>query len=339
MTDNSLPIFGAGEPPKPGTISGTSSSGGGANSMPPNVPPATPVGAAAPPKPDARNVRIASLGDANTPIVMMFGPANSGKTVALLRLAKFFSDKYGEVIADKAFRDDEYYKQVLCGEFQTFLTQVRPNRPINTPDADFAAVDFLERGTTAGRMCKFVEVPGEHLFNPRRPDSDQTTHPYLFEICSHPARKIILITIPLVDPRNNAAGALTDPEFLRYCAVIQRFFVNSLNPKRDQLIFVITKADEQTGMIANSVQPNVTAFRKALMSRPGFAAVESTLRRQGHGVVVVPFSAGKVVAAAPASPDAFIFGDDAWPQRLWDELSGAIRGTGLIASVKSLFRN
>jgi hypothetical protein len=334
MTDKPLPIYGASGSAQPGTQGGNAAVVEGPNPAPSSA--STTISAVSPhsQKPDARNIRIASLGDANTPIVMMFGPANSGKTVALLRLAKFFSDKYGEVIADRAFRDDEYYKQVLCEEFQAFLTQVRPNRPINTPDADFAAVDFQERGTTEGRMCKFVEVPGEHLFNPQRPDNDQTTHPYLYEICTHPARKIILITIPLVDPRQNAAGALTDPEFLRYCAVIQRFFVTSLNPKRDRMIFVITKADEQTGMIGNSVQPNVTAFRRALMARPGFAAVESTLRRQRHGIKVVPFSAGRVVPSAPGSPDAFIFGDDAWPQRLWDELSGEIRGTGFFGSVK-----
>ena len=115
------------------------------------------------------------------------------------------------------------------------------------------------------------------------------------------------------------------------------FSQQPLVEKRDQLIFVITKADEQTAMIANAIQPNVDAFRSALTARPGFSGVVRALRDQRHGVIVVPFSAGRVLATAPGKPDAFVFGHDAWPQRLWDELREAIQGRGFVAGAKALF--
>lgn len=320
MATTSLPAFGD-EPPIPATEPRPTQSDTGKDNFV---------------APDSREVRLSNLGGANTPIVMMFGPSNAGKTVALSRLAKYFKDTLGDVVVDRTFRTDEYYQKSLCKKYDEFLESIDPNRPINTPDADFLAINFNERGQTKGPICKFIELPGESLYKVDTPLANQPFPLYLRQIFNHPARKIIVFTVPLPDPQTDAAGAMRDEQFDRFCARIR--MVISFNPglKRDSYIFAVTKADEQVSLVQGAVVANRAAFRDALISRPGFDNVVKALKDARHRLVVVPFSAGQMVPTVNGQT-ALAVGDNAWPKMLWGEIRNAITGRGFWAELRRMF--
>ncbi len=278
--------------------------------------------------PMARAERVKSLGDSSAPIVMMFGPANSGKTVALLRLARYLDTIGMEIVADVNFRADAYYEHVLVPDFQQRLADSQPDRPANNTDPVFIALDVREKGVRDGRICKFIEVPGEHLFEIEKTAANQVLPAYIEEIFRSNARKIVLFMVPLPSAESSEAGALSDSQFREFCDHVVRVIENKLSIASDDFIFVVSKADMQRDKLKSEVSANVSAFRKALMAREGFSRVAESLRRANRDLIVVPYSAGTISQSVPGKPDMLIYSKPPWPAALWREIRSSIGGTG-----------
>jgi len=242
-----------------------------------------------------------------------------------------------EVATDLSFREDAYYKKVLCPRFQSYIKETQPNKPPNNPDDAFIAIDVIDKKYRDGRVCKFIEVPGEHLFEVDRTANEQSLPTYINEIFHAKAKKIILFLAPFPCTEVDEHGALTDHEFREYCLHIERIIDGQLNVRKDDFIFIVTKADQQREKLIASNAPNKSAFRKTLLTRDGFGRVEAVIRRANRRLIVVPFSAGTIGKAQPGRPDTLTYGDDAWPEMLWNEIRGSIYGDGLLKSIKSLF--
>lgn len=60
------------------------------------------------------------IGDKKAPIVMLFGPPTSGKSMTLVRLARYLRKQGYTVKADPTFKSDDTYKE-RCAKFHKNL--------------------------------------------------------------------------------------------------------------------------------------------------------------------------------------------------------------------------
>lgn len=164
--------------------------------------------------------------DQKAPLVVLYGPTSCGKTMTLVRLAKYFRDVLGFTVEpDRSFRpayDDEYKQD--CDKFTQTI-----NNPLAAPGTSgYMLVDVIANGRI---LCKIVEAPGEYYFIP---DDPQKVYPhYLQKIIMAPNRKVwcAFVEPNWIDPgvRSNYVNRIT-----------------SLKPQmseNDKVIFIFNKID------------------------------------------------------------------------------------------------
>ena len=118
--------------------------------------------------PNKINITIA---DKNAPIIVLFGPPSCGKTMLLIRLARYLKneckdkDKY-KISPIKTFRPsyDENYKK-LCQNFDEMIESDEVAK--STAGVSFMLIEVVKEGK---RLCQILEAPGEYYFNPRKPN-------------------------------------------------------------------------------------------------------------------------------------------------------------------------
>lgn len=99
-----------------------------------------------------------------SPLVVLFGPEGSGKTMSLLRLTWFLRENGYEVIPDVAFRCDEYYR-TECELFNQM--RYNPSDVFQTRLFFMMLVKVIDKkGRT---VCQILDTPGSFFF-----DSDIT---------------------------------------------------------------------------------------------------------------------------------------------------------------------
>lgn len=207
---------------------------------------------AAPPADDARGLSQAELNDPNcirvtiadtrAPLVVLFGPRACGKTMTLVRMARFLKAEGYTVEPIRTFRpkfDGNYAK--ICENF---------NATINTDDAakstdriSFMLVEVIRNGR---RICQILEAPGEYYFNEKKPQNPFPS--YVNSIISSYNRKIWAI---MLEP-----DWMDHSDRMNYVARINRL-TQSMRPK-DSTIFVYNKIDK-TNFVRSVGQINQSA--------------------------------------------------------------------------------
>ena len=99
------------------------------------------------------------IGDKRSPIVMLFGPRSSGKSMTLVRLSRYLRDLGYEIVPDLNFRAGSNYRE-KCRKFLEGL-DTQDALP-GTAYTDFLLVKIVKNGKT---ICQFLEAPGEHYFS------------------------------------------------------------------------------------------------------------------------------------------------------------------------------
>lgn len=107
---------------------------------------------------NAINVNIP---DQYTPIVVLFGAPHMGKTMALIRMIRWFESHGMTVKPELSFRPsyDEHYRR-MCDSFNA--TVWRDTCPPCAGLMDFMLVKILDRHGRS--VCQLIDVPGEHFF-------------------------------------------------------------------------------------------------------------------------------------------------------------------------------
>lgn len=130
------------------------------------------------------------IGDSSAPVIILFGSPASGKSMTLVRLARYLRKKGLTVKADRTFKSGQAYID-LCNQFENHLN-TRTALP-GTKDDEFLMVRIYENGRL---ITHILEAPGEHFFKPL---SSNETHvsgqlnlrPYLTKIIDQiPNRRI-----------------------------------------------------------------------------------------------------------------------------------------------------
>jgi len=191
-----------------------------------------------------------NITDTQTPIAVFFGPASSGKTMALLRMIRFFKDNMGfHVEADRTFRPshDRHYAR-MCNELpQMVNSQFAPS---NTDAISFMLVKVLDQ---SGRpVLQILEAPGEHYFDETLPS---TPFPAYIQHIIHsiPNRKIWVYFVEQdwldQTDRNNYATKISQ--------------MQTLTP-RDKLIFLFNKCDKKLYQYDKNGHPRKDLFLKSI---------------------------------------------------------------------------
>lgn len=256
-----------------------------------------------------------TLTDKDTPLVLLAGPPASGKTMTLIRLARYLAQKGYQLVPDRKLRpaSDKDYEQ-LCDNFPKMIHDPEAAQATNL--ISFLLVKVIKNGRT---LCQILEAPGEHYFNPQQPHSPFPT--YLNQIFNDRMRKIWTI---LLEPDWKG-----QQERDAYVERIRTF--KEKMTKRDKVIFLCNKIDK-TAFVLGRGQINDSSARKDIQdSYPGIFEIfrnKSPLAFFGSSYLCdfLPFHTGTYTENELNGKSFFQPGPDEFPARLWNQLEKYIRG-------------
>lgn len=253
---------------------------------------------------------IHSYGSA--PLVVLFGPIASGKTMSLIRLSCYLMKKGYTVRPIESFKDptDQYYKKVCdefyerCfGDFASSATAV----------SDMLLVGVLDKH---GKMvCQLLDAPGSLFFDNNEFEDDFPT--YLHSIIGIPNKRVWCFYVEQGWDYETRK---------KYLVRVDRL-VRMTSPK-DKFIFVFNKVDEtdfekKVGMVSKTTLLNeiqngdpfvLNNFRKS--------SLISWLRL--YKCQFVPFSSGVFSKTDLEKKVHYFTGPEKYPQGFWKALRKCI---------------
>lgn len=242
------------------------------------------------------------------PLVIPFGPREIGKTVTILRLAKYIN--LYDIRPNENFRRDPIYPSTIAAFEKALLDS--HFAPAATGDTNVLLLDVIYHG---GKFCQILEAPGEHFFDLNDP---RRAYPaYLNQILNSSYRKVFLFFFEL--------NMLTSDEARRnYADRIARLILERISATRDSVVIVCNKCDLQT--FFRSGRPIEAEFRNVLYNGSTFGRLIDLLRERGFGrISFVPFSAGNFTNDGTGRV-AFTLSPDVYPQKLWQAIHEVVQG-------------
>ena len=263
---------------------------------------------------DVNSIQI-TISDKQTPLILLVGPPACGKTMTLIRLARYLKEKGYQLEPVRTLRPstDKAYLD-LCNNFNAMLST--PLAANATSLISFMLVRVLRQGKV---LCQILEAPGEHYFNPNDPHSPFPT--YLNQIFANRMRKIwaFIVEKDWRDEQNR----------IDY---VQRIRDLQLQvDTRDRAIFLLNKID-LTNFVLGRGRVNRSAAKKDIEDNyPGiFEPFRNT-----HPISsfwrpwrceFLPFQTGTYTADSRNGQLYFQSGPDEYPAALWQHLLHFIKG-------------
>ncbi len=245
------------------------------------------------------------------PIVIFFGSPSSGKTMALLRMIRYFEDNEYRVVPENTFRPgtDKYFKK-NCAELRD--KAYSNYAPGGNDIVSFMLAKVLDRG---GRtLCQILEAPGEHYF---KGDPNENFPTYINQICKTRNRKVWVFFV-------EQDWGIDQDERNRYAQRIRNMQKN-ISPN-DKIVFLFNKADKHSASQYNrSNKPIVkTYFNNIRNQYPGIFEKykNSGLMSLLHGEYdfkAICFSSG-IFNITNSGKEVWTLEDDWYCKQLWDAI-------------------
>lgn len=256
-----------------------------------------------------------AISDKNSPIIMLFGPRSSGKSMTLVRLSRYLRDNDYRIIVDETFKSGAVHKK-RC---QDFLNNLNTREALpGTPYKDFLLVKVSKHGTT---ICQFLEAPGEHYFDPKDIDASNFP-PYMTEIIRKlPNRKIwTFVTEAKWDVSHQVKNAYVDR--IRNCK-------NVLMQSTDRCIIMYNKIDLQTHLFENG---KIHLLPAEITMRQEYDGLANVFRNTNpitslwrpYNYKFVTFCTGYYFKEKGKLK--YKNSEDMYPKMLWDALCKCIKG-------------
>ena len=270
---------------------------------------------------DPNQIRV-TIADGDAPLIILFGPPACGKTMTLVRLARYLNKRGYTISPIRTFRpsDDQNYAEICKPE--------NFNRIINSPDAanSTANISFMlvEVIKDCKRLCQILESPGEHLFNPNKPSEPFPS--YVNTIIHSNNRKLWAIMVE-PDWRN-------DVDRINYVTRINE--LSTRMDVRDKTLFIFNKIDK-TNFTRKKGQINIPQARAEITYL--YPGIFEMFRNQNpisklwkdYLCGFVPFQTGTYTPTTKMdSRGNVVFnyqeGADYYPQILWEQIRRSITG-------------
>lgn len=270
---------------------------------------------------DPNQIRV-TIADGKAPLVILFGPPACGKTMTLVRLARYLNKRGYIVSPVRTFRpsDDQNYVEICKPE--------NFNRIINSPDAanstaniSFMLVEIIKDGK---RLCQILESPGEYLFNPNKPSEPFPS--YVNTIIHSNNRKLWAIMVE-PDWRNVE-------DRINYVTRINE--LSTRMDVRDKTLFIFNKIDK-TNFTRKKGQINIPQARVEISNL--YPGIFEMFRNQNpisklwkdYLCGFVPFQTGTYTQTTKMDSRGNVVynyqeGADYYPEILWNEIRKSITG-------------
>lgn len=270
---------------------------------------------------DPNQIRV-TIADTKAPIVVLFGPPACGKTMTLVRLARFLN-KRGYIISPiRTFRPNDDLNYVELCKAENF------NNIINSQDAakstanvSFMLVEIIKNGK---RLCQILEAPGEYYFDPNNPSMPFPS--YVNTIIASNNRKLWAIMVEPdwknVEDRN------------RYVDKIKT--LKRQMGGGDKTLFVFNKIDKTNFTISRGVV-NIQHAQKEINNL--YPGIFEEFKNQNpitklwneYRCGFVPFQTGTYTNTTKTDSKGNVIlnyqeGPDNYPQMLWNEIQKIITG-------------
>jgi hypothetical protein len=260
-----------------------------------------------------------NIGDKKAPIVMLFGPPTSGKSMTLVRLARYLR-KLGYIVkADTTFKSGDAYRG-RCDRF---------HKNLNTKEAldgnafnEFLMVKVIKHGKT---ICQILEAAGEHYFNPKEQDqiSARNFRPYMTQIIRNLPNRKIWVFIMEASGKDHASVKASYVGRIRNCK-------HQLIRSSDRVVILYNKVDQKEELFENG-HLHITSAEKAMEDEyVGLSTVfkntnpiTSLWRRTNYRFV--PFCTGYYDDQVGTKPK-YTESEEMYPRLLWGQLMKCIKG-------------
>lgn len=270
---------------------------------------------------DPNQIRV-TIADGDAPLIILFGPPACGKTMTLVRLARYLNKRGYTISPVRTFRpsDDQNYVEICKSEnFNRIINS--PDAAISTANISFMLVEIIKDGK---RLCQILESPGEYLFNPNKPNEPFPS--YVNTIIHSNNRKLWAIMVE-PDWRN-------DVDRINYVTRINE--LSTRMDVRDKTLFIFNKIDK-TNFTRKKGQINIPQARAEITYL--YPGIFEMFRNQNpisklwkdYLCGFVPFQTGTYTPTTKMdSRGNVVFnyqeGADYYPQLLWDEIRKSITG-------------
>lgn len=263
------------------------------------------------------------------PIVLLFGPTSSGKSMTIVRLARYLNKNGYEVKPVADFQRTKQYGK-RCEKFKKDIgTSIGLD---GTPTDEFLMVQVIRRNEL---VCQILEAPGEDFFDLNNPYrvSTRDFKPYLSKIIRNlPNRKIwVFITEAQWGVQVEVKGKqITDSIINAYIERIGNC-KNQVVKSDDSVVIMYNKVDNHENMIFREGRLDV-AIAERLMKEE-YEGLVSFFRNHNpvtslwrpYNYHFVPFCTGSYTKREDGKFN-YSESDDRYPQLLWSTLVKCFRG-------------
>ena len=255
------------------------------------------------------------------PVILLFGAPSSGKTMTLVRLARYLRNKGYTVSVDKLFVIEpnkmwEYEEN--SKNFNTMLTTDKALKGTNRNDFLFIRI-CDERGTL---ICQILEGAGEDYFtsSPVADRAQSQFPPYMTGIFNESNKKVWIF---LTEPEWHGDRAQY-VERIRFC---KRNFIG----KKDKSIILYNKVDMDIEACHGQGIVNVkTARRNCSTAYDGLFKIFKNNSpwpwASTYTCKFVPFCTGTYGISALGELPHYDPSPDIYPAELWNEILNCIKG-------------
>lgn len=261
------------------------------------------------------NKILVTIADKQAPVVVLFGPPSCGKTMTMIRLARYLAGQGYQLSPIRSFRPaaDTNYKD-MCDGFDSMVNDAEAAQSTN--NISFMLVKVVKNGKT---LCQILEAPGEYYHNPIDPFRQFPA--YVNRIISCENRKIwaLMVEPDWKDEQNRR-------DYVSKISTLKK----KLRPK-DKVVFVFNKIDKADHLIINTGKVHVKESVKAIAD--WYPNIFNEFKNQNPitslwktwNCEFVPFQTGDYNEANDGSV-IFSEGPDIYPKMLWDSLLKQING-------------
>lgn len=257
------------------------------------------------------------------PVIVLFGAKSSGKTMTLVRLARYLQENGYVVTPNNTFRNSK--SEAYDKACQTFMNNLySENAAESTKAIDFLLLDVFIKGG-GPLVCRILEAPGEHYFDADDPEKEWL--PYIYRIKNN--RNYAKIWLFIVE-----LGAWTDRNICdAYANKVAR--LSSGGNSKDKVIVMCHKSDEQNkrGVMHHNNLPVYKEFRTALGEQYGNIIKDNRTKHpitrlwRPYNFDFEVFTAGSFTVSPRTGKKTYVPSDDIYPRRLWNTINKAIRGS------------